>query len=62
VDVDDMVLSLALMLTPLATAPVAAQGAAPARVVVPTDRTMLPIPEPQYPHNTVFGVRNAPPP
>lgn len=26
------------------------------------DRTVLPIPEPQYPHSTVFNVRNATPP
>jgi arylsulfatase len=38
---------------------VAAQGAAPAQVVLPTDRTVLPIPQPQYPHSTVFDVRNA---
>ncbi|MGH9670406.1 MAG: arylsulfatase, partial [Terriglobales bacterium] len=43
-------------------ASVAAQGAAPARVVLPTDRTVLPIPEPTYPHSTVFDVRNATPP
>ena len=46
----------------LTAAPVAAQEAAPARVVLPTDRTVLPIPEPQYPHSTVFDVRNATPP
>ncbi len=34
----------------------------PAQVVFPTDRTVLPIPEPQYPHSTVFDVRNATPP
>ena len=55
-------LSLVLVLAPLTAAPVAAQGAAPAQVVLPTDRTVLPIPEPQYPHSTVFDVRNAPPP
>jgi arylsulfatase A-like enzyme len=43
------------------TAPVAAQQA-PAGVVLPTDRTVLPIPEPQYPHSTVFDARNAVPP
>ena len=55
-------LGLALVLAPLWAAPVAAQGAAPAQVVYPTDRTVLPIPEPQYPHSTVFDVRNATPP
>src|SRR5260370_36661166 len=52
-------LSLILALT---AAPVVAQEAAPARVVLPTDRTVLPIPEPQYPHSTVLDVRNAAPP
>jgi len=51
-----------LVLGPLTAAPVAAQGAAPERVVLPTDRTVLPIPEPTYPHSTVFDVRNATPP
>src|SRR5258708_2637391 len=58
------VVSLAwvLMLTSLNFAPVAAQETAQARVVLPTDRTVLPIPEPQYPHSTVFNARNATPP
>src|ERR1700737_4771215 len=51
-----------LMLATLSLAPVSAQEAAPTRVVVPTDRTVLPVPEPQYPHSTVFDVRNATPP
>jgi arylsulfatase A-like enzyme len=51
-----------LMLTSLNLAPVAAQERGQGRVVVPTDRTVLPIPEPQYPHSTVFDVRNATPP
>jgi arylsulfatase A-like enzyme len=55
-------LGVALVLAPMTAAPAAAQGAAPAQVVVPTDRTVLPIPEPQYPHSTVFDVRNATPP
>ena len=57
-------MALAWVLVPvsLPLATVAAQDAAPARVVVPTDRTVLPIPEPQYPHSTVFDVRNATPP
>ncbi len=42
-------------------APVFSEGIA-AQVVYPTDRTVLPIPEPQYPHSTVFDVRNATPP
>ncbi len=55
-------LPLALMLAPLTVASVAAQQSAPLSVVVPTDRTVLPIPEPQYPHSTVFDARNATPP
>src|SRR6266496_1414973 len=54
-------LTLGLMLVPLATVPVGAQGTAPAKVIVPTDRTVLPIPEPQYPHSTVFDARNGAP-
>jgi arylsulfatase A-like enzyme len=53
-------LPLSLILAPLTAAPVAAQT--PAQVVLPTDRTVLPIPEPQYPHSTVFDARNATPP
>lgn len=55
-------LALILMLAPLTAAPVAAQGTAPARVVLPTDRTVLPIPEPKVPDSTVFDARNATPP
>ena len=55
-------LSLLLMLALLTTAHVAAQETASAQVVLPTDRTVLPIPEPQYPHSTVLDVRNATPP
>src|SRR3984893_15856901 len=50
------------LLSALAAVPVAAQSPAPPAVVLPTDRTVLPIPEPQYPHSTVFDVRNATPP
>jgi arylsulfatase A-like enzyme len=56
-------LPLSLMVGLLTTtAPTAAQTAATANVVFPTDRTVLPIPEPQYPHSTVFDARNAVPP
>ena len=55
-------LSIALVLAALTVASVAAQGITPARVLLPTDRTVLPIPEPQYPHSIVFDVRNATPP
>ena len=50
----------------LSTAPAATvaaqQAAAPAQVASPPDRTVLPIPEPRYPHSTVFNARNATPP
>ena len=55
-------LSLTLLLAPLTAAPAIAQGPPPVRVLVPTDRTVLPIPEPKYPHSTVFDARNATPP
>src|SRR5438445_873135 len=51
-----------LLVLALPAAPVIAQGPTPLRVVLPTDRTVLPIPEPTYPHSTVFEVRNATPP
>jgi len=46
----------------LTAAPVAAQQKAPAGVVLPADRTVLPIPEPHYPPSTVLDARNATPP
>ncbi len=51
-----------LALSGTLSTPGGAQEPAQARVVLPTDRTVLPIPEPQYPHSTVFDVRNATPP
>ena len=51
-------LTLVLVLAPLTTMPVAAQ----VKVIGPTDRTILPIPEPKVPDSTVFDVRNATPP
>jgi len=57
-----LTLSLILMLTPLTATPVAAQAVAPERVVLPTDRTVLPLPEHAYPHSTTFDARNATPP
>jgi arylsulfatase A-like enzyme len=50
------------LLASVTAVPVAAQSPAPASVVLPTDRTVLPIPEPQYPHSTVLDARNATPP
>jgi arylsulfatase len=55
-------LSLALMLTPLTVVPAAAQGAASAQVMLPTDRTVLPIPEPVHPAITELDARKATPP
>ena len=52
----------ALPLIALLAIPVNAQQAASPGVVLPTDRSVLPIPEPQYPHSTVFDARNATPP
>ncbi|AMN43674.1 arylsulfatase [Rhodoplanes sp. Z2-YC6860] len=46
----------------LLISPVAAQSPATAPVVLPTDRTVLPIPEPAIPHSTVLDVREAIPP
>src|SRR5256712_13392412 len=51
-----------LLVLALPAAPVIAQGPPPLRVVLPTDRTVLPIPEPTYPDSTVFDGRNATPP
>ena len=58
------VISLALVtqFSMIAVTPVAAQNAPTASIVLPTDRTVLPIPEPQYPHSSVMDVRNATPP
>ena len=55
-------LALAALLCTVPVPSVVAQDAPSARIVLPTDRTVLPIPEPQYPHSTVFNVRNATPP
>jgi arylsulfatase A-like enzyme len=55
-------LSLALVLVLLTAASVAAQGVPPARVLLPTDRTVLPIPAPVYPPITEVDARQATPP
>jgi len=57
-----LALSLAVLQVPLTAAPVAAQAPAPARVVLPTDRSVLPLPEPAYPPITELDVRKATPP
>ena len=51
-------LTLVLLVGPLMTTPVAAQT----KVIGPTDRTVLPIPEPKVPNSTVVDARNATPP
>jgi arylsulfatase A-like enzyme len=53
---------VSFILAAMPAAPVAAEEVDAARVVLPTDRTVLPIPEPQYAHSTVLDVRNATPP
>ena len=59
-------MALAVIATVLLAAPPSMAQSTPGptqqRVVLPTDRTVLPIPEPQYPHSTVFDARNATPP
>src|ERR1700729_402703 len=52
-------LSRVLLLTSLSLSNAVAQNVPQTQVVLPTDRTVLPIPEPQYPHSTVFNARNA---
>ena len=47
------------MLTALMAAPVTAQHPAPPQVVLPTDRTVLPIPEPTFTPITALDARNA---
>ncbi|MDO9297951.1 arylsulfatase [Bradyrhizobium sp.] len=53
-----------LFCAPLLLAPAFAQDVAPPGVVLPTDRSVLPLPEPVYPHSSLLNVRNAgsPPP
>ena len=57
-----IILALVTQFSMIAVTPVAAQNAPTASNVLPTDRTVLPIPEPQYPHSTVLDARNATPP
>ena len=54
-------LFLVLMLATWSTGS-AQEAVPPAREGQSIDRTVLPIPEPQYPHSTVLDVRNATPP
>jgi arylsulfatase len=55
-------LALVTLFSTTVVTSVAAQNAPTASIVLPTDRTVLPIPEPQYPHSTVLDARNATPP
>jgi arylsulfatase A-like enzyme len=58
------VVSLALVTLFMMTAVISvnAQNVPTASIVQPKDRTVLPIPEPQYPHSTVLDARKATPP
>ena len=51
-----------MLFVPLVLTSALAQSVAPPAVVLPTDRTVLPIPEPAYPHSTVLDARDATPP
>ena len=51
-------LTLVMLVGPVSTLRVVAQS----RVIEPTDRTILPIPEPKVPTSSVFDARNATPP
>src|ERR1700752_3108303 len=51
-------LTLVMLMVPISTLRVVAQS----QVIEPTDRTILPIPEPKVPNSTVFNARNATPP
>lgn len=54
--------ALVLVLAGLVPVAVLAAPPAPVRVTYPTDRSVLPIPEPDYPHSKVFDARDAVPP
>ncbi len=57
-----VILALVAFLSTVPVPSVVAQDAPPAPVVLPTERSVLPIPEPKYPHSTVLDARNATPP
>ena len=52
-------LAVALLATPLTVVPITAQTPAPVKVVYPTDRTILPIPQPAVATITTEDARNA---
>ena len=55
-------LAVVQSLIPFAMPPVSAQQPAAPKSVTPTDRSVLPIPEPTYPYSTALDARGAPPP
>ncbi len=55
-------LAVVQSLIPFAMPPVSAQQPATPKSVVPTDRSVLPIPEPTYPYSKTLDARNATPP
>lgn len=52
-------LAVALLAAPLTAVPVSAQAPAPAKVIYPTDRTILPIPHPAIAKSTIQDARDA---
>ena len=52
--------AVSLVLPTALVGSIAAQNAVP--IELPTDRSVLPIPEPERPHSTVLDARNATPP
>ncbi len=55
-------LAVVQSLIPFAMPPVSAQQPAAPKSVTPTDRSVLPIPEPTYPYSTALDARGATPP
>ena len=57
-----LAVSVASLIALSASPAVFGQDTASPGVIHPTDRTVLPLPEPQYPHSAVLDARNATPP
>ncbi len=55
-------MTLLLMLIPMTAAPASAQQPAQAKVLYPTDRTILPIPPPKIAESTIMDANDAQPP
>ena len=51
-----------VLLSTVPVGPIAAQNAPTIPIELPTDRTVLPIPEPHRPHSPVLDARHATPP